>query len=163
MSGGMGMVLLENHKGVTLIELMIVLAITAVLAGMTGFGLRTTFVHYHLDAAARQLASDLRWAHQSAVSQRTPMEVALDPPSERYHVARTGTGEVVAARELKRVDLVGYTGLTESNCSGGKVVFDEDGTTSCWTTITLETATGEKRLLSVIATGRVRITKEGGS
>ncbi|HLX29267.1 MAG TPA: GspH/FimT family pseudopilin [Casimicrobiaceae bacterium] len=73
-------------KGLTLIELLIVLAIMAIVAAfalpMFGGGVSTS----ELRASARQLAAGLRLAQSEAVSQRRETFLVLDVAGRRFKV-----------------------------------------------------------------------------
>jgi len=81
------------NRGVTLLELLIVLVLMGLIAAMTipifGSGVSTT----ELKSAARQVAAGLRLARSQAIAQRTESVLVLDvaarafsvPPDTRVH------------------------------------------------------------------------------
>ena len=75
-----------SRRGVTLLELLIVLAIMAIVAGfvipMFGGPVSTS----ELRSAARQLAAGLRLAQSEAVSQRRQTFLVLDVAGKRFKV-----------------------------------------------------------------------------
>ncbi|HEY1326610.1 MAG TPA: GspH/FimT family pseudopilin [Casimicrobiaceae bacterium] len=77
-----------RQRGVTLLELLIVLALMALIAGialpMLGNGVSTT----ELRNSARQLAAGLRTARSEAVSQRRETFLVLDVAGKRFKVDR---------------------------------------------------------------------------
>lgn len=77
-----------RSRGMTLIEILVVLAIIALLAAialpMLGPGASTM----EMKQAARQLASGLRLARSEAVATRQEMFVTLDLEGRRFKVAR---------------------------------------------------------------------------
>ena len=75
-------------RGVTLLELLIVMALMAILAGvvmpMFGGGVSTT----ELRGSARQLAAGLRSARSEALAQRRETFLVLDVAGKRFKVDR---------------------------------------------------------------------------
>src|SRR5205823_14822628 len=78
----------RSARGVSLLELLIVLALIALVAGMVlptfGAGVPTS----ELKAAARQLAAGLRIARSEAVSQKREALLAVDLEGRRFKVDR---------------------------------------------------------------------------
>lgn len=57
-----------RQKGFTVLELLIVISILALLAGLAVPRLSTATAERDLDIAARQLATDMRWMQQNALN-----------------------------------------------------------------------------------------------
>ena len=76
----------SGQRGVTLLELLIVLAIMALIAGLAlplfGNGVSTT----ELRSSARQLAAGLRTARTEALAQRRETFLVLDVAGKRFKV-----------------------------------------------------------------------------
>jgi general secretion pathway protein H len=77
-----------RHAGVTLLELLIVLSIMAIIAGLVvpllGGGVSTT----ELKSSARQVAAGLRRARSEAVSTRQDTRVMLDLEQRTFQIER---------------------------------------------------------------------------
>jgi prepilin-type N-terminal cleavage/methylation domain-containing protein len=67
-----------SDAGFSMIELLLVLAVTAVLTGITIFSLRSSKRSYAPDDEATQIVSYFREAHQRALSQRQTQRVTID-------------------------------------------------------------------------------------
>lgn len=142
-------------KGVTLVEIMIVLAIMTILIGMAVPGLTGLQFHYRLVSAARELTSDLRMARQMAITEGQKMIVVLDPQREGYQVERESAPGVPVrgVKEFKGLDLVSFSNSNSNNV----IEFWPRGTTNDWGTIILQNPKGETRRITIVATGRVRL------
>jgi general secretion pathway protein H len=91
-----------KQRGVTLLELLIVIALMAVVAGivipMFGGGVPTS----ELRASARQLAAGLRLARSEAVSERRETFLLVDVAGKRFKVDRDTRVHALPSRiELK--------------------------------------------------------------
>ena len=91
-----------RSRGLTLLEVLIVLALMAIVAGfvipMFGGPISTS----ELRASARQLAAGLRLARSEAVSERRETFLVLDVAGKRFKVDRNPKEHVLPSRvELK--------------------------------------------------------------
>jgi prepilin-type N-terminal cleavage/methylation domain-containing protein len=68
----------ESEAGFSMIELLIVFAITAILTAITIFSLRSSERSYAPDDEATQILSYFREAHQRALAQRQTQRVTID-------------------------------------------------------------------------------------
>src|SRR4030066_1681688 len=81
-----------NEKGVTLIELIIVMVIIAIGATLMAPGISSWMPHYRLKSATRDLVSTMRIAQMKAISNNLTHEVFFDPPNRSYRLQYTNTG-----------------------------------------------------------------------
>jgi len=150
---------MKKESGYSLIELLIVLAIIAVLTGLAQASFTAQLPHLRLNHAARALVSDLRWARQLAIAQGQPVQMVLDLERDRYRIERQSQPGIPigGVRDLQdRRQGFGEIDLVDST-RGQTLTFNPQGTTNSWTTITLKNRTGEQRQITVVATGRVKI------
>lgn len=150
----------DAQQGYSLIELLIVLTITGILSGLASVSFFAQLPHHRLNHAARDLVSDLRWARQLALTERQPVLVVLDPESERYQIERSSQPGISIGwvRDLQDRGQ-GNGGIDLVSSSGGRVItFFPQGTTNAWTTIVLRNQSGEERRITLVATGRVKLT-----
>jgi type II secretion system protein H len=148
-----------NHSGHTLIELVIVLVVIAIMAGLASAGFTGSMSHLRLNHAVRTLVSDLRWARQLAIAECRPVRMVLDPAADRYIIERDAFPGVPVngVRDL-RDRSQGYGGIDLVESTGGpSLLFQPDGTTVNWTTLTLRNERGESRSVSLVLTGRVKV------
>jgi len=76
------MYMLKNSRGFSLAELMMVIAIIAIMAVVTGPNLVTGLPTYRIRAAARDCTSQLRGARQLAIKERRNVLVSFDANSQ---------------------------------------------------------------------------------
>ncbi|MEO8536295.1 MAG: GspH/FimT family pseudopilin [Betaproteobacteria bacterium] len=115
---------LRAPRGVTLLELLIVIALMAIVAGfvvpMFGGPVSTS----ELRAAARQLAAGLRLARSEAVSQRRETFLVVDVAGKRFKVDREAREHALPSR----VDLKLFTAQNDLvDQSVGSIRFFPDG------------------------------------
>ncbi|MGR8930092.1 MAG: GspH/FimT family pseudopilin [Gammaproteobacteria bacterium] len=82
--------MLAAHKairGFTLLELIIVLLISVLSVSILGINISSGNKSAHLRAAARDLASALRYAHGQALVSRKPVSVAINLSDNSYRIS----------------------------------------------------------------------------
>ena len=153
-------VVIHSQKGFSLIEVMIVMAVTVILSGLASVSFISQLPHHRLNGAARDMVSDLRWARQLALAERRPVSVVLDLETDRYRIERQSRPGIPIGwvRDLQnRRQGFGEVDLVSS--SGGRTLtFYPQGTTNTWTTIIIRNKSGEERRITLVATGRVKLT-----
>ena len=145
-----------SHKGFTLIELMIVIAIMGIIATMAVPSYQTFMAQRRLNGAARQVMSDLMAARMQAITQNNEFKVFF-PDNHQYQILDdddndgiADTGEAVHTKDIQ----TDYYDVTISRT--GDPIFYPRGT--AWgTSITVTNSRGSK-CVSVASTGRVKIT-----
>jgi len=145
-----------NRKGVTLIELIVVMVIIAIGAVLLAPNIGAWLPNYRLRSATRDIVSTMRTAQMKAVSNNL-----------RYQVSFTaGTGD--SGSYILQRDSGGFVddgprqtlpkGITMSNItfSGNNAVFNPNSTSSAGS-VTLSNAKTQRRIILTAATARVRI------
>ncbi|MGD0624868.1 MAG: GspH/FimT family pseudopilin [Thermodesulfobacteriota bacterium] len=133
-------------KGLTLVELIITLAILAILLAVATPSLNLFSSSYKLRGAAREVATDLQFARLLAVKENKDFRV--DISSQSYQVVRVNDGSVAKSRNLNP----DYPDVTLTNIS---IPFDSRGNSSA-NTVTVANPRGTKNV-TVVSTGRVKI------
>ena len=145
-------------NGFTLVELAVVLCITAVLAAISAPTLLSYWDSAALQAGARELASAINLGRHLAIATKTPICVEVSGPALRLRIGGCGgiawTGAVTDASGAIHVS--GATILSGS--SNARVVFTALGAASPAGTYTLTHArTRASRSVVVAASGRVSV------
>jgi type IV fimbrial biogenesis protein FimT len=130
----------NKQSGFTLIEMMIVIAIMGIFAGIAIPNFLSYMPKHRLNGAARQVMGDLMLARMQAVSQNTTVTVAW--VSDRKYKISTEEKTI----NYSDVTMGGFTDIS----------FSPRGTATN-RTITLTNSTGLEKKVTVAMTGRVKI------
>jgi prepilin-type N-terminal cleavage/methylation domain-containing protein len=156
--------LLEEQKGLTLIELMVVVAIIAIISAIaipqfTGF-----INHYRLTSTVSSLTSSLQFARMAAVSSGREYQVEINLVNETFDVQRgnlaSGSTSWISTGDLHRA----YTGVDIAMVNGSysnpaSKQFNPDGSSSSGS-ISFSNTQGERYSITLTpATGRVKVNK----
>ena len=142
-----------HETGTTITELMVSVAVAAVLLVLMASGLQAMVDHVNLQAATSEVVRDLRYARILAMEERQPIEVSLD--TARITVTLLRNGDPTKPVEAPR--LLGQRSVRAMHSSGGtSLSFSPHGTNATPTTLTLEGRSGERRVVTVSLTGIVR-------
>ncbi|MBN1794057.1 MAG: prepilin-type N-terminal cleavage/methylation domain-containing protein [Candidatus Omnitrophica bacterium] len=87
---------MRANKGVTLIELIIAMSIIFVLAA-TAVSYTRPYPVLKLRSVARQLGSDIAYAHELAVTRRVPHGIYFDTANEQYYLYKQVTSDKVVS------------------------------------------------------------------
>lgn len=145
-----------NHRGFTLTELMIVVALAAILAAIAVPNIMAQMPRYRLNGAARQVLGDLMAARMQAVSQNNEIKVFfLD--NHRYTILddndNDGTADAGESTQTRDIQ-TDYPDVTFA--SNNDPIFQPNGTASNLATITLSNTSGSHSI-TISSAGRVRI------
>ena len=135
----------KDKRGFTLLEMMIVVALIAILSAVAVISIKSNMPQYYLSGAARQVLTDLMLARSKAVSNNTATSVTFS--STGYSIGGVTTD--ISSQ---------FRGVTLSTKSAtGIITFYTMGTTSGSDTITLTSPGLTSKMIVVSAAGGVRI------
>jgi len=164
-----------NKKGVTLVELSVVLVIIAIAAALTIPGIGRWLPGYRLRGATRDVVSTIRMAQAKAVSGNVEYRVHFDVANRGYILQyRTAAGLIVDDGDTpgtpcphQRADgkpahlqeLPNGIQIKEINFGGGVsyAVFNSNSTSSSGNVVLRNSRGAERKIVLLSNTGRVRI------
>ena len=166
----------NRQRGVTMLELMVVLAIGAILVMVAVPSFLVTRHHLNLQGAAQRLVGDLRMAQALAVRQDGVYTINFDPANDTYWFSCTscGTDPLPPARQLAdasywqliggmgNIDLVAVKDTNDTGGSRTSVSFDGGGYVSVPTSnlpLVVElraTQSGETIAVQICRTGKLK-------
>jgi len=156
-----------NRKGITLIELIIVLVIICIGAALVVPGFGAWMPHYRLRSATRDIVSVMRTAQVKAVSNNMRYGVAFDPTTNppKFQLYRNSGGledfqEDGAPTSLPAgVTFNDIVGLNKNGPDGQSVIrFFPDSTADANGTISLINSKNSTKSIQISqSTGRIKI------
>lgn len=173
-----------RHKGVTLVELMVVIAIVAILVGLAIPSLTVYFEKARLRGAADDVVALLAEARQNAVMQNKRVAIsfggagttwcvganpALDPaaPGDPIPAAVACDCTAPATCGLRAVSAVNYSGVSRTSAVAAAVVFDPKlGTLENLNTrqVQLQSSSGDFQLqININPIGQARTCRPAGT
>ncbi|HEY0997184.1 MAG TPA: prepilin-type N-terminal cleavage/methylation domain-containing protein [Gemmatimonadaceae bacterium] len=90
----------RSRRGFTFIELLIVMIIVGVVAGMSMIGLRSVTSSNRVKKASRLVATDLQYAFSLAGARRRPVLITWDATNLRYQITNRAGDTAYFTREL---------------------------------------------------------------
>ena len=136
----------RGTQGLTLVELILCMAILAILLAVASPLLAQFSSGYKLRAAARELATDLQFTRLLAVKENKTFQVSCEANS--YQVVRVSDGFVAKVRDFS-------TDYPEVTLSGGVVTFNSRGNAGSQA-ITVSSLSASRNI-TVSSTGRVKL------
>jgi type II secretion system protein H len=161
----MTMTRLRRKTGFTLIELVITAVVVGLIAALAVPSFYRSMQKLKLNAATREIVSDLRWARSKAIATRKQVGINLDFANKQYSVFfdtdNPGNFDFDAAKDstVKTGDLSGL-GTGNTTLTDSTVIFMPNGRSNRSGQITCNSRTGSfSHTVDILAsTGRVKIT-----
>jgi prepilin-type N-terminal cleavage/methylation domain-containing protein len=146
-------VLRRRPDGYTIIELLLVMIIIAVIAGITYLRMEPTLTRARVRGAAGMLAGDLQYAQVLAARQRAPILFSVNTGALTYQIADRG-GTIFRTREL---GTSGNYNLTELTGTPATLEIFPNAIAAQSATYTLG-ASSARRQVTFSRAGQIRVT-----
>jgi len=150
---------MRGHKGYSLVELMVVLGIIALLAGLAVPGLIKYGPKQRLLSAASDVQGAINLARMAAIKENTTVVISFSTTTPGLSVfvdsnnnGSKDSGEALLRATTFRSDINVSTGF-----SGNRVSFDGRGMASAAANVTLQNATAGTKTIQVTVTGSSRM------
>lgn len=141
-----------NQKGVTLIELVIIIVIISIGATLMVPGIGSWLPHYHLRKASREIASTMRLGQMKAISNNLTYWVAFDPANHSYILQYDSGGLIINEGDAQKL----RDGIRLDTTFTGNVVRLRPDLTADVGRIRLTNAKGHQKTIHING-GRIRI------
>jgi prepilin-type N-terminal cleavage/methylation domain-containing protein len=142
-----------NHKGITLIELIVVFVIIAIGAMLVAPNIGAWLPSYRLRSATRDLVSTMRVAQMKAISNNLRYRISFDIPNDNYILQYLDTmGNPVPDGALQTLP----TGVQFNTTFGNSANFFPDSTSTNGNVVLNNTKGRTKTIQLSGATGRIK-------
>ncbi|NEX21536.1 prepilin-type N-terminal cleavage/methylation domain-containing protein [Thiorhodococcus mannitoliphagus] len=160
----------NGQRGLTLLELILVVAILAILIGVAVPSMHEMLARNRLKAAAQAIAEDLQWARSEAIKRNRSIAVSLEPSTWCYGITLATalgcdcrqTQSAPKGCELKRVNGVDYPG-TSLSATFPQTVFEPRRATARNGSLLLQSDRGTAIKVILSRLGRVRLCTPNGT
>jgi prepilin-type N-terminal cleavage/methylation domain-containing protein len=143
-----------RRRGFTLVEMMIVIVVMIILAGLGGPTLVTSFNHAKVRRVAAMLIADLQYAQDLAARERRPVVVLVVPDVCSYVIRDRATSTVYRQRFLGDDTDYGVNTLTAS--PGSSVQVFPNGAAQTTTTFTVGVPSYQRQV-TLTQAGQIRL------
>lgn len=141
-----------SADGFSLVELLVVVSILGIMSGLALPNLNALKNRVQTELFAKEIASEIRWARQWAISKQDRVRLVFDRERQAI-VAQVGTDRVPHHQLSYQ-----HKGLEIDEPSAGPdVVFHPSGRSATATTIQFRNGQGHAHMITVSLTGRVVI------
>ncbi|MFQ5993096.1 MAG: GspH/FimT family pseudopilin [Nitrospiraceae bacterium] len=142
-----------NERGMSLMELVLVIATVGMVLALTGESVGTLIMRYQSQTVAAELVAELQATRLFAMTHRVRVRVLLAPDTARMKAELADPpGTLIREYDFERRGVVVHE-LT----NGPALMFYPSGRSASPSTITLRNAIGRIKQVAVSITGRVKV------
>lgn len=151
------------QRGFSLIEILVIIIIIGIIAGITWPRLAALAPRYRLEGAARALAAELQKARGRAIAEGKCFQVTFDVGARTYQVLKAPSSACASFANdglAQKVEDSGTIGIEDANSSGSAPpppTFNTRGGNAQASSIRLFNNLGDGRLVTVNGVGRVNV------
>jgi prepilin-type N-terminal cleavage/methylation domain-containing protein len=142
-----------NQRGVSLIELVVVIAIVAVVGALSAPPWLALAARQESWSVTRAVAGEFRVARQLAMARHARIRVVVDTDSMTVRTESAG-----GTSPLRMYEFSGKRLSVESMSNGNEIVFHPNGRSSTGNRIVLRDRSQNKRIISIGITGKVTVS-----
>lgn len=144
----------KENKGFTLIEILIVIAVIIIVSGTFWASLRSFSPSLKLSGAARDIATDLRYAQELAVDTQIEHGVVFASSSKSYRIVEHSNPDKIISEKTLPSD-IGFHSL--EGLSGGEARFNPYGASNISAEIELINSESEIKTIEIRPSGFVKV------
>jgi Tfp pilus assembly protein FimT len=144
-----------GRSGISVLELVIVLAVGSVVLGVTALSHRAVRPRLDLSMAARQVAMDLKLTRMRAITEHLNHRLVFADGASAYQRQRKTSSSY--ADDGGRIPLPAGVVIADCTAAGGAITFRPRGNAESFGTITLHNARGDQQQVVVDIAGQVRV------
>ncbi|MCX6759918.1 MAG: GspH/FimT family pseudopilin [Candidatus Nealsonbacteria bacterium] len=143
----------DNKKGFTLIEILIAISFISVVFLISLYSLKGLAPDLELSGTARELATDLRYAQQTSITEQADYCIKMFFDLKKYQVIKCDESQII----LEKV-LPGYiSGFFSTVFAGDKIEFNPYGAVKESGTVTFTNTNNRAKTVDIKASGFVKI------
>lgn len=147
----------RRQSGVTLVELLVVVAILGILGGITGMFLLKYLPEYNLRSAINTLSQDLRQTQVGALRKVSSWRINFDATTNHTYTVIDGDSNTVKTVSLKKYDSkIRFVDIKTGASATNFVIFDAEGLANQQVTIRMKNSLGTIHSIQILKTGVVR-------
>ena len=147
---------LKYNNGFTLIEILVVISIISIITGIFFGGLRTLQPAMRLDGVVRDLATDLHYVQQQAVSEQFNYGISFLIDTNEYQILKyitsTTTQEISKKSLAQGISFYEIKDFTDNN-----VIFNPYGSVTEAGSVSLVNSKQEIKVINVRPSGFIKI------
>jgi prepilin-type N-terminal cleavage/methylation domain-containing protein len=143
----------KKKQGFTLAELLVVIAVIAITATIAAPLYRSISINLNLNAAARDLATDLHYAQQLAVTTQVSYQVIFHVALSDYDIKNSESGEIIRTKTIKEpITILSVISLLDDTVS-----FNATGAANASGTVTLIAPDNRQTSVEIKPSGYVKL------